>query len=581
MPEKNRRNDKNRKELNTVLSIISNWIYVFITTFALGFGVSLGVERFCKYKIKRLDSLLMTGIVAATVYAQFFSLFYKVSLVANIVLIVMCAVILFLGRADLKEMAGQWKEEISVGKVIIVIGLYVLWAYFTSRGYFHYDSDLYHGQSIRWIEEYGIVKGLGNIHERFAYNSSSFALSALYSMPYLFGKSMHTMNGFLAFVLSLSCLSIGKSWRVKAFSLANIAKVAAIYYLTTITNEVVAPASDYFVMCVLFFIVIRWLDCLEEDAGKIAPFALLCVLGVYALTLKLTAGLILLLLVKPAYMLIKEKRGKEIACYLGIGLLVALPWMIREVLISGWLLYPFTALDLFSVDWKMNAEFIEIDAAQIKVWGRALYDVTKLDWPIWKWFPNWFQTTLSSMEKLIILGDLASLVISAVLTLYVFLKKKWVYLEKLLVLWTIAACYLFWQFSAPLIRYGYTYALLLVFLAIILAFEVIFETKPLVDKAVLKKRMQAVVYFGILAYGCYKLATTTSYILETKDMPYYLTQQTYGVYELETFEVDGETFYYPLTGDRTGYESFPSVPCQKDFELRGEGFKDGFRPQKP
>lgn len=60
----------------------------------------------------------------------------------------------------------------------------------------HYDSDLYHAQSIRWIEEYGVVPGLGNLHERFAYNSSFFALSALFSMKFLCGTSMHTMSGF-------------------------------------------------------------------------------------------------------------------------------------------------------------------------------------------------------------------------------------------------------------------------------------------------------------------------------------------------------------------------------------------------
>lgn len=96
-------------------------------------------------------------------------------------------------------------------------GLFLLWGYFTSRGYIHYDSDLYHAQSIRWIEEYGVVKGLGNLHERFAYNSASFALSALYSMKFLLGKSLHTLSGFFAFLLSLTAMDVTAAWRRKNF----------------------------------------------------------------------------------------------------------------------------------------------------------------------------------------------------------------------------------------------------------------------------------------------------------------------------------------------------------------------------
>lgn len=74
---------------------------------------------------------------------------------------------------------------------------------------------------------------------------------------------------------------------------------------------------------------------------------------VYALTLKLTAGLILILVIKPA--------------------------------ISGWLLYPLPQLDLFSVDWKISVQKAAADAAEIKVCGRGLYDacIGVLHYPVY------------------------------------------------------------------------------------------------------------------------------------------------------------------------------------------------------
>ena len=47
----------------------------------------------------------------------------------------------------------------------------------------------------------------------------------------------------------------------------------------------------------LFYIVIKWLELLEEKEVSSVPYSLLCVVGVYTVTLKLTAGLILILLI--------------------------------------------------------------------------------------------------------------------------------------------------------------------------------------------------------------------------------------------------------------------------------------------
>lgn len=559
-----------------MLTVLLNWSYAFLTIILLGFGVAAFVERVFSYRIKNTDSILVAGIISATVYAQFFSLFYKVSLLANIVLAAICVLILFFRYKEISMTVKSWIKESSLAKRIVIIILVILWSYFTSRGYIHYDSDLYHGQSIRWLEEYGIVPGLGNLHERFAYNSSFFALSALYSLKFMLGYSMHAMSGFVALVLSVTCLPIMQSWKQKKFSVADFARIGAIYYLTTITNEVVSPASDYAVMCVIFFIVIKWLDALESKTKEIAPYALLCVVGVYALTLKLTAGLILILLIKPAYQLIKERRVKEIFIYLGMGLLVAAWWMTRTVIISGWLLYPFTALDLFNVDWKMDAHMINLDAMQIKVWGRALYNVTLIDVPVSGWFPNWFSSTLSAMEKLFILGDFAAIIGAVVLSAWTFFKRKWEQLDLMLVSVAMIGCYVFWQTSAPLMRYGYAYVLLLIFVVFGWFMENFFLCGEKMVKV--KKISCAAVYFVLVLYGCYKVLMLGDYVKDTCSSEFYIWQENYGVYELTSFEVEGQNIYYPVNGDRTGYEYFPTTTgIVEELEFRGETMKDGFR----
>ncbi len=551
-----------------MLSVGLNWIYVILTTFCIGYGIAYLVEKKLHYRIWGMDSILMAGLVAVTVYAEIFSLFYKVGAVANGILLAVCAMVLFLLHRQIRRSLGDWWRETSRIKKVLLPILFLLWAYFSSRGYMAYDSDLYHAQSIRWMEEYGVVPGLGNLHERFAYNSAAFAVNALYSMKWLLGRSLHTVSGFFALLLSATALELGRTWKEKKLRLADYAIIGAVYYLVTIWDEVTAPSSDYLIMCTLFFIVIKWLLCLERDCSaageKLVPYGLLCVAGVYALTLKLTAGLILLLVIKPAVSLIRGKRWREILLYLGLGLLVCLPWMARTVVISGWLLYPFPALDLFSVDWKMPAGPIAVDAAQIKTWGRALYDARLVDLPMRQWFPGWFSTTLSGMEKLLILGDLACILLFVIYAVFSLVKKRKENLDVLLVLATVISSYAFWQYSAPILRYGYAYVLLV---------------DLLMAGVILQKlRLQRILYALICLYGCYKLVMMGDYIRGNYLIDAYIWQQDYGSYEVVSYELGGITFYLPAMGDRAGYDYFPAAPTQPEIELRGEGLKDGFRP---
>lgn len=550
-----------------MLSVGLNWIYIILTTFCTGYGIACLVEKKLHYRIRGMDSILMAGLIAVTVYVEIFSLFYKVGLIANVILLALSGVTVFLLHDRILQWLGDWWRETSVPKKVLLPVLFLLWAYFSSRGYMAYDSDLYHAQSIRWIEEYGVVPGLGNLHERFAYNSAAFAVNALYSMKWLLGRSLHTASGFFALLLSGTVLELGRTWREKKLCLADYAMIGAVYYLVTIWDEVTAPSSDYLIMCTLFFIIIKWLLCLERDSraagAGVVCYALLCVVGVYALTLKLTAGLILLLVIKPAVLLIREKRWREILLYLGLGLLVCLPWMIRTVVISGWLLYPFPVLDLFSVDWKMPAGPIAVDAAQIKTWGRALYDARLVDVPMHKWFPGWF-TTLSGMEKLLILGDIGCILLFAGYVSFNIIRKRKENLDIILVLATVICSYAFWQYSAPILRYGYAYVLLVD----LLTAGVILQ----------KLRRQQILYALICLYGCYKLVMMGNYIRGNYLIDAYIWQQDYGSYELVSYELGGITFYRPAMGDRAGYDYFPAAPTQPEIELRGEGLEDGFRP---
>ncbi|MDE6983531.1 MAG: hypothetical protein K2O99_03210, partial [Lachnospiraceae bacterium] len=137
-----------------MISVFLSWLYIAATAFLAGYGLCALVHKTLNYPIRDIGCIVAVGLMTVTVYAQIFSLFYKVGAAANAVLVVVCAVTAVLERRRITEaLTRAWSGRSVMWKLSVVLGAAV-WCFCTSRGYMHYDSDLYHAQSIRRIEEY-------------------------------------------------------------------------------------------------------------------------------------------------------------------------------------------------------------------------------------------------------------------------------------------------------------------------------------------------------------------------------------------------------------------------------------------
>ena len=70
----------------------------------------------------------------------------------------------------------------------------------------NYDSGLYHFQVIRWIREFPVVPGLGNLHSRYAFNVSFFPAVAAWDVHPLWGHGRNVAVSFLFLLLIAECL---------------------------------------------------------------------------------------------------------------------------------------------------------------------------------------------------------------------------------------------------------------------------------------------------------------------------------------------------------------------------------------
>lgn len=370
--------------------VIISWFYIGILSFLIGFsGYMFLRKRWKQLPPFSVLSVIIMGIAVITVYAEFVSIFYKISALAHLF---MAAVAVASGVVNRRRIYEYFREKhirISLWEAVFYCGLVVFFAFFASRGEFHTDTNIYHAQNIRIYEEYGLIKGMANLQLHYGYNSAYLAFAAIFSMKWLLPWSLHTTTGFIAAVMGLDACRHLKTFGSRRHHLSDAGYVSVLIYDLVILVRSMSPATDFTTMLFALFFMTRWLKAAEQDAPDIV-YAFLCVFAVFVGTMKLSAIAAAAAFVYPCCLLVKRRQWKDIFMCLLAGVCVLAPFLIRNVLISGWLVYPFDKIDLFDVVWKVPVEYLITDSDQIKVWARCLYDVDKVNLPLREWLPVWW-----------------------------------------------------------------------------------------------------------------------------------------------------------------------------------------------
>ncbi|MBL0109224.1 MAG: hypothetical protein IPP52_18595 [Ignavibacteria bacterium] len=112
------------------------------------------------------------------------------------------------------------------------------------------------------------------------------------------------------------------------------------------------------------------------------------------------------LLLLPAILFENRKKIniKSLSPILLISLLILIPWLLRNIVLTGWLLYPFPGINIFSFDWKVPISDVQSLKDQITGWGRNpgpnFLESAKAG--LSQWFPIWW-TAQSEFKKIIFL----------------------------------------------------------------------------------------------------------------------------------------------------------------------------------
>jgi hypothetical protein len=249
-----------------------------------------------------------------------------------------------------------------------------------SSDWFHYDTGLYGALAVRWITTYPLVPGLANLHIRLAYNSSVFLCVALLNHSFLRILAHHLFPGLLlsAFVASILPPVFQLFNRQTASASAWFTSILAIPVgFHAVRGDVVGDITDLptTIVCLAGSMILFRELSVENDVEK-RPESLVVAATLFSLAIsfKLSALVFaalgwliaLWILARYAHTTKDWQLARKASLF---SLAIGIPWVIRGCFLSGYPLYPSTAISI-PADWRVPLSAAKAEAVDVYSWAR-------------------------------------------------------------------------------------------------------------------------------------------------------------------------------------------------------------------
>lgn len=416
----------------------------------------------------RIDHLIWLGWGSIIALLQIWHLFFSVNVWAMTLLASLALLGWLLPRLSRKSLFVRQSQSRGPALMTIVAAAgFAFWLANRAGGSIAGvgDAGLYHVGMIRWLTDAPIVRGLGNVHGRFAFNNSSFLYYALLDIGPLTRQSYHLAGGFLLLATGLTFLkqtavliftpgvATKENW-LAAVLLGFILHLSFIYGAST-SPDLIMTLLTLVVGCALFRLL--FVNVTTREAEKI--FFFIVFLSAVGITVKLSivffSGLASLaalinILQRRQESLLRLLRRRTFLVTVAAGSLVLFPWIIRNVLLSGYLIYPGISWHL-NVIWRVPLAQMIDEARWIQSWARQpwVYHAEVLSG--WTWLGPWLRAAATLRIEIVLPlllvagGGIGSLILRS---------KVRPHTESFLWAGVLSGSLLFWFLTAPAIRFA-------------------------------------------------------------------------------------------------------------------------------
>ena len=315
------------------------------------------VKRFANWTIPYSHDFLI-GLAISNAFFTLISLSYPINNTVCLLFIVSVTTLVFLNFSyeqtyfrQLSEKIVQRAKESPILFCLLAIFLFISFFQSLYSPSLHYDSGLYHVPAIKWAAEYKTIRGLANLNAFLGYNFNIFSLEAAFYN--LFQYPIYPINFVATCFFSAWIIErITYATRLNQYLLCATYLLILYYLVVAFWPHISTPSTDILVFIVSSIII---LSATDLKTNKETAFPII-ILSVYVVTLKISAIPVLLIGLYVFFSkYLWERRKQALICFL-ISSLIIIPWMAKNVLLTGWILFPLPEIDLFSFDWKLSEQ---------------------------------------------------------------------------------------------------------------------------------------------------------------------------------------------------------------------------------
>lgn len=391
-------------------------IHILITLSCLWAGFIFSTIIIKNKETKPLVVYAINGLILFTLASQLAVLFMPVNIYFFSLILLILILYSVLNRKLFSQFCQLAIKEISSVPFMakVLLGLIWLMIIVINAGpVIMDDTESYHIQAIKWIQEYGSVPGIANLHSRFGFNSSWFTSIAIFNFPQ--GELFTGLNGALSLwfsyyiIISIFSLRDEKNNSIAVPLLFVLALSLIIWPL--IRGNVANTNYDFITTLIVFVLFIE--SFLKNKSLLWSPEWILW--PAYLFTVRIINYPLLLLSIVGIYYLIKSGKWKLLIASITCCILLVIPFLARNVIISGYMFYPAPYFDVFNVDWKTDPQITEQLLQFIKYYNRV--NTTFLDTDQTAalgstgWIPAWFHY-MYWYDKLILVPGIAGLLLA-------------------------------------------------------------------------------------------------------------------------------------------------------------------------
>lgn len=339
------------------------------------------------------------------------------------------AIGLLVERGPLRLALGRGRDRIvrSPAKSALFIGLAVLlllWLANRAMGPVTPpgDSGFYHIGAVRWLQFDHLLPGLGNVDSRFGFNNSFFLYMALLDGPSGPPHFFHVGMPVLLLAVLAECAFHLWKLRVDGAAARGRNLLGALWTASLVGYafmEASSTSSDTAMLFIGMVVGIRLCRLVYErrpHRDALSDAMLVVALATIGVTIKLSFAFLGFFAVVSALVCLAREPAdapgaprwrslRRVAPALAVAVVIAVSvigtWLVRGVLISGYLAYPVSPSLSVDVDWQVADWQVVVEKRIIEVWARYPFEDGLTDEEVLgshRWVGRWFMKTVQRAD---------------------------------------------------------------------------------------------------------------------------------------------------------------------------------------